>query len=92
MKIFKDIKNDLLKRREVQFMIESDKNPGLEHVRSLLAEKLSLPHEHVVIKTLNNNFGANDFLIEAFIYDSQEDKLKIEPKQKVKGVKQDGNN
>jgi ribosomal protein S24E len=92
MKIFKDFRNELLKRREVQFMIASDKNPGLDYAKNLLAEKFNLSNEHVVIKTLNNNFGANDFLIEAFVYDSQEDKLKIEPKQKVKGAKQDGNN
>lgn len=84
MKINKDFKNVLLKRREILFVVESESNPGYEAVRKLLNEKVKAPEETVVIKFVKNNFGAHEFLVEAFVYESVEDKNNFEPRVKEK--------
>jgi len=86
-----DRRNDLLKRREIQLAMSSENNPGLEQARKFLAEKLKHPEEHIAIKSLKNNFGTNEFLIEALAYDSKEDKERIEPKPKIKKKAGEGN-
>ncbi len=80
----KDFRNELLKRREVKFAVESEKNPGFEFVVKEIAEKFKTSEENVAVKSLKNNFGSNNFLVEAFVYDSLDDKNKIEPGPKVK--------
>jgi len=90
MDLVKDTRNDLLKRREVQFSIEHETNPGTEHAKDHLAKNTKSEADQIAIKFLKNNFGTNEFLVEAFIYDSMEDRERIEPKPKVKkkaGVK-----
>ena len=85
MKIIKEIKNDLLKRKEIRFVVESEKNPGIEGSKKILIEKIKSPEENIAIKFVKSKFGSQEFLVEAFVYDSKEDKEKIEPK--VKGKK-----
>jgi ribosomal protein S24E len=84
MKILKEIKNDLLKRKEIQFVIESEKNPGLEGSKKVLIEKIKSPEENIVVKFVKSKFGTQEFLVEAFVYNSKEDKEKVEPKIKSK--------
>ncbi len=86
MELVGDFRNDLLKRREVQFVLPSERNPGFEGSHKKLVEHLQVAPEHVVIKSVKNNFGLNEFLIEAFVYDSIEHKERFEPKAKVKNV------
>ncbi len=76
-----DVRNELLKRREVQFAFESEKNPGFDICRKMLAEKFSVGEDNISVKFVRSNFGAQQFLVEAFVYDSHEGKKKIEPKQ-----------
>lgn len=73
-----------MKRRELSFRISSESNPGFDFAKKNLSESLKVAEENVVVKVLKNNFGAKDFLVEAFVYDSAEHKDKIEPKAKVK--------
>lgn len=84
MEIKFDARNELLKRREVQFVLNSEKNPGFENCAKMLAEKFGVGEENVSVKAVRSNFGAQQFLVEAFVYDSHEGKKKIEPKQKAK--------
>ena len=84
MKIKKDFRNELLKRREVEFVFESEKNPGFAVAREKIHEKFKISPENVVVKFVKNNFGAREFLVEAFLYDSVADKEAIEQKPKVK--------
>jgi ribosomal protein S24E len=84
MEITQDTKNNLLKRREIQFILESESNPGFEKSRKSVAEKLKTSEENVAIKYIRNNFGSREFLVEAFVYDNKEDKERIEPKKKEK--------
>ncbi|MCX8158794.1 MAG: 30S ribosomal protein S24e [Candidatus Pacearchaeota archaeon] len=82
--IIKDFKNDLLKRREVKVVIKESKNPGFERALKIIAEQFNANEENIVIKELKSKFGRDTFLIDAFIYDSVEDKNRIEPKKKEK--------
>lgn len=84
MEIITQDKNDLLKRHEVTALLNSETNPGIEQVKSLLAEKFKVSSEHVAVKSLKNNYGTNKFKIEALIYHSPAEKEKTEPKVKTK--------
>jgi ribosomal protein S24E len=84
MEIDKDFRNELLKRREVGFAFSAEKNPGSDFARKKVAEKFKVGEEKIAVKLLKNNFGSNDFLVEAFVYDSANDLLMIEPKKKEK--------
>ncbi len=84
MKMIKDFRNNLMKRREVQFSIEAGSNPGVMKMQENCAHHFKVEADRVVIKKLWNNFGSNEFFAEAFVYDSLEDKNSIEPKPKIK--------
>lgn len=80
----KDFKNDLLKRREVKFLVESQGNPGLVNAGRIIAEEFKADESAVAVKAVKSKFGSNTFLIDAFIYETSGDKDKIEPKKKEK--------
>jgi len=82
--IQKDFKNDLLNRREVVVRFESESNPGLVESNSKVVSEFKSSEDKVVIKRINSIFGSNEFVIEAYVYDSVEDKDKVEPKKKEK--------
>ncbi len=84
MKIVNEFKNDLLKRKEIRFSIEAEKNPGFEGAMKALVDKYKVSEDSVVVKNVRNNFGKKEFFIEAFIYNTQEDKIGTERKAKVK--------
>ncbi len=84
MKLKKDKRNELFKRREIEFLTEADGNPGFELSKQLISENLKVNKENIVIKSLKNNFGANEFLIEALIYDSKEHMDRIESRVGMK--------
>ncbi|MEK6898699.1 MAG: hypothetical protein AABW79_01230 [Nanoarchaeota archaeon] len=80
------VKNSLLGRREVIFSVESASNPGFVEALRITAEKFKSKEENVVIKSVRSSYGKSSFDIEAFIYDSPEGKIMVEPKIKVKKV------
>ena len=84
MEFINDFRNELLKRREIQFRINAESNPGFEGAKKNIVEKLKVDNESVVVKLVKNNFGANEFLIDALIYDSKGHKDMFEPKKKEK--------
>lgn len=84
MELRKDFRNELLKRREIHGVLQSEKNPGLGEVRKLVAGKFKVGEDAVALKFVKNNFGSNEFLVEAFVYDSAEDLLNTEQVKKVK--------
>lgn len=87
MKIMKEFRNNLLKRREITAIIDSKNNPGYETSINNLTEQFKVEKDLVVIKSLRSKFGQNSFLVEAYIYDSIQDKERIEPKKKEKKSK-----
>ena len=84
MNTVKDVKNDLLNRREIKIIIEADSNPGNAKAVQIIADEFKSSPENIVIKTLKSKFGRNTFLLDAFIYNSAKDKERIELKKKVK--------
>jgi len=85
-----EIKNKLMKRREVSIIIESASNPGFAKAAKDIAQHFKAPEEHVVVKRIDSSFGRNKFTIEANIYDSAKDKVELEPKKKEKKAKEGG--
>ena len=84
IQILNESRNELLKRNEVKGIVTSNGNFGFENAMKTIIEKLKAAEENVVIKNVKSKFGRDTFLIEALIYDSVEDKVKIEPKVKEK--------
>jgi ribosomal protein S24E len=87
MKIQKDIKNRLMKRRELVLVIESDSNPGFAGVSKVLSEEFKTPEDQILVENVKGRFGSNTFLVKASIYDSKE--LMEEAKKRMIKVKKE---
>ena len=72
MEIKKDIKNELLGRREVSVVLELDKTPSFAEAAKLVAEHFKAHEDHIMIERINGKFGRKTFLINASIYHSKE--------------------
>jgi len=83
--VIQDLRNELLKRREVKLIIRENKNPGFANALKIITEQFNAKEENIVVKEVKSKFGKDTFLIDAFIYDSVADKERIEPKKKTKG-------
>jgi len=59
-------------------------NLGIDLSLQKLSEHFKEQPENIVVRGVNGHFGRHDFLIDAFIYDSVEQKNLIERKPKVK--------
>ena len=81
MEYTRNFRNDLLKRTEVEFVVNSVSNLGFEGAKNSLVDG-GHDAESIVVRAVRSNFGARDFLVEAFIYDSKEHKESIEPQAK----------
>ena len=77
-----DFYNSLMKRREVIAMLSSNGNPGNVQSSKFVADNFKVAEDLISIKKIENNYGSKDFRIHAFVYDSVEDKTRIEPKLK----------
>lgn len=84
MIVKKDIKNPLLKRREVLFEMESESNPGFEGAMKAVVNEFKIQEALVVVKKVDSSFGSHKFIIDAFIYDSEDAKNKVEPVKREK--------
>lgn len=84
MEYKKNIRNELMKRQELSFLIESVKNPTFNEMRKLISEDLKKPEELIDVYNILGKFGRKTFLIKAYIYDSKEDFEKIKNLSKTK--------
>lgn len=82
LKINHEKDNLLFKRKEIELDIESAVAPSREEVAKFLSEKYSKPQENIKIKNILGKFGTNTFTVSSNIYDSFEDKEKVELKKK----------
>ena len=73
-KIIKQEKNPFLKREEITLEIKNPNTPNEEEVKTAIGKDPTL----TVIKKINTNFGNQTFQAEAFVYETQEAKNKIE--------------
>ena len=86
MKIIKDFRNDLLKRHEISFSLEAEKNPGFVEMRKQVSEQVGKPGENINVYNIKNSFGSHEFKVDAYVYDSKEDLDKFAQKKKGKEV------
>jgi ribosomal protein S24E len=84
---YKDIRNELFKRQEISFEIESPKNPSFAEVRKQISEKTGKSEETVDVFNIIGNFGKNKFKVGAYVYDSKEDLNSIQKIQMTKKQK-----
>jgi ribosomal protein S24E len=85
MKIIEEKQNPLLKRKEIKVILEADKNPTEQEAIKEIAGKFKVEEGVIAVKQVKGKFGRNTFLITANIYESPEDRERVEPK--VKGKK-----
>jgi len=84
MKVVEEFDNKLLGRKELKVAKTYDSNPGKEKVTQDIIKNFKTDEVNFVIKSIKNSFGSNEFVIEVFIYDSEELKKKYEPRKKEK--------
>lgn len=82
MKTTKELDNRLLRRREIQILVEAKSNPGFK-IAEKVAEHFKASPDMVVIKKIESGFGKSEFLVDAYIYENVEAKS-IEPKPRKK--------
>jgi ribosomal protein S24E len=82
-----NFKNDLFNRREVKLLVKASSNPGEAFAKKEIAGKFKAIEDAIVVRSVKSKFGRDSFLIDAFVYDSVEDKDRVEPKKKEKKKK-----
>lgn len=93
METSKNVRNDLLKRKEISFILESDKNPGFDDMRKKIAEDFKKDEGAINVYGVKGSFGSSKFKIEAYVYDSKEDlekakQLTQKQREEMKKVKE----
>ena len=83
MEIKREFRNELLGRKEMRLVLNSDSNPGFQEAIKHVVKKLNVEEDRIVINNVINRFGSSSFLIDFFVYDSVSHKNKIEPKKKL---------
>ena len=83
-KILEQKDNPLMKRKEISLEVAKETSFTKAEAEQLISEKFSAPVEKIAIKRIMGNFGTKSYKITANIYNSKENKDKIEPKVKPK--------
>ncbi len=89
MKIIKDFRNDLLKRQEVSFSLEAEKNPNFNEMKKQVSEQVGKPEENIDVYNIKGGFGSHEFKIDAYVYDSKKDLEKFVQKKKKEAGKKE---
>lgn len=77
-KIINERDNPLFNRKEIEGIMKADKTPSYSDVMNLIADKYSVKLETIKVKEIKGKFGIREFNVKVNIYDSEEDKKKIE--------------
>lgn len=78
-------KNPLLKREEVEFIVEESNNtPSKADIRKKLSALCNASENLIIVECIKNKFGSKSFLGNANIYSNEEDMKRIELKHKVR--------
>ncbi|MEK6913889.1 MAG: hypothetical protein AABW47_04450 [Nanoarchaeota archaeon] len=75
--------NPLFNRKEVELNVETNASPKTSEAEEFVAKEFSTNAENVKIKGINGKFGSRNFVVLANIYQSKEEKDKIETKTKT---------
>ncbi|MEN9626363.1 MAG: hypothetical protein RL557_691 [archaeon] len=84
-----DTRNELFKRQEVSFTVESEKNPTYDEMKTVISEKFSKPEGQVHILQVLGHFGKNTFLVNAHVYDHLKDLESIQKLGKTRKKKKE---
>jgi ribosomal protein S24E len=84
MEYIKNIQNALMKRQEISFIAEGEKNPGFAEMRKKISEELNKSEENIEVYGVKGKFGRDTFLVKAYIYDSKKDLDAIKVLSKTK--------
>jgi len=93
MELITDKRNELFKRQELTFKLESDKNPSFDETKKKISEDLGKGEDSIDVYNIKGGFGKNDFIIRANVYDSKEDldsikKLEVTSKVRKESTKE----
>ena len=80
--IIEEKQNPLFDRKEIKAEIEAEITPSREDILKMLSEKFSTKQENIKIKSILGKFGSRIFTIQANIYNSKQEKDKMEIKKK----------
>ncbi len=72
MEIKKEIKNDLMNRKEIVVEMESAKTPSYVEATKLIAEHFKTTEDCVMVEQIKGVFGRTKFAVKASIYTSKE--------------------
>lgn len=81
-----NFRNDLFKRQELIFELESEKTPSFAEAKKLISENFKKPEEAIDVYKSEGKFGRKVFIIGAYVYDSKEDLIKAIQKTKKQRV------
>lgn len=81
-KVTEKKENPLFNRKEIFFEVQADITPSRLETSKFFSKKFSTPIENIKIKGINGKFGSNIFSGSVFIYNSEEDKNRVEIKKK----------
>ena len=80
--IFKEVKNPLFNRNEVEMKIKSKNTPERKKVLEFLSSRYSSPKDAICVESIKGSFGSEQFKIIARIYSSKEEKNFTEARSK----------
>ena len=81
-KVTEKKENPLFNRKEIFFEVQADITPSRLETSKFFSKKFSVPVENIKIKGINGKFDSNTFSGSVFIYNSEEDKNRVEIKKK----------
>lgn len=82
LKILEEKENYLFNRKEIKLNVNAEITPSNSEVEKFISEKLSAPVENIKIKKISGKFGSKTFTVIINIYNSKEDKNRMELKTK----------
>ncbi|MFW6286225.1 MAG: 30S ribosomal protein S24e [Nanoarchaeota archaeon] len=92
MNILQNKENKLLKRKEIIATLENKSStPARKEIREMLAKKLKVDKDLVVVNSIIHKFGSSDIDIKAKVYDTKES-LELNARSHMKKRNTDSSN
>ena len=80
--ILNEKENPFFNRKEIEISIETEVTPKIKEAEEFISKKVSTSPENVKIKKIKGQFGSKEFIINANVYSTKEEKEKVESKSK----------
>lgn len=91
MENIKETRNEAMKRKEVEMLVDVGKTPSFAEASKLIAEQFKAPEENIMVENVKGGFGRKSVVVKASIYDTKELKDEsvkrlIKPKKAAPGA------